>query len=191
MILAYNELVDMVERGVIQNIKNPEKQIQGASIDVTLGSKLLLEKRYTDTIKLSDPPQPYYEPVTEKNPLPTIELNMTDKYLLEPQEFVLAETNEIFNLPDDICAIYYMNSSMARNGLQHMLATFCDPTWNGSKLTLELQNVLGFHSIELRHGMRIGQVVFYRISSSVPLEKSYAIKGRYNNDLSVKGAKVR
>ena len=64
----------------------------------------------------------------------------------------------------------------------------CDPTWHNSKLTLELKNDLKHHSILLKAGMKIGQMIFYRVKP-VPTEHSYKAKGRYNNTTSVTQSK--
>jgi len=64
----------------------------------------------------------------------------------------------------------------------------CDPGWNNSVMTLELQNVTQYHSILLRPGDPIGQVVFFR-HSAVPEEAGYHKRGRYNNDSVVSGIK--
>ena len=69
-----------------------------------------------------------------------------------------------------------------------MNAGWCDPGWNGSALTMELKNMLRFHSIRLREHDSIGQMVFFRVSP-VPEQNSYAAVGRYNNDTSVTGVK--
>jgi len=77
--------------------------------------------------------------VSDKREL--IEIDISDRteedpYYLAPSEFVLAETIETFNLPDDISAQFVLKSSRAREGLNHLLAGWCDPGWHGSKLTL-------------------------------------------------------
>jgi len=95
----------------------------------------------------------------------------------------LAETLELFNLPDDISCQFVLKSSRARSGLNHLLAGWCDPGWHGSKLTLELKNERLHHALPLWPGLKIGQMVFHQMSS-VPL-KSYAVTGNYNNHLTV------
>ena len=37
-----------------------------------------------------------------------------DPFMLQPGEFCLAETLELFNLPDDICCTFLLKSSRAR-----------------------------------------------------------------------------
>ena len=50
---------------------------------------------------------------------------------------------------------------MARIGLDHLNAGWCDAGWNGSVLTLELINLLKNHSIALHPGDAIGQMTFF------------------------------
>jgi deoxycytidine triphosphate deaminase len=77
---------------------------------------------------------------------------------------------------------------MARIGLEHLNAGWCDAGWHGSVLTLELLNVTRHHRIKLESGTRIGQIVFFR-HLEVPKDHSYATKGRYNKDTSVSQVK--
>jgi len=138
-----------------------------ASIDVLLGTKLMIE-------------------VSDRKPLITIDISdrtEEDPYYLAPSEFVLAETIEVFNLPDDISAQFVLKSSRARSGLNHALAGWCDPGWHGSKLTLELKNERRYHGLSLYPNMKIGQMVFHRMSNVPAL--SYAVTGNYNNHLRV------
>ena len=124
--------------------------------------------------------------VSDRKPLITIDISdrtEEDPYYLAPSEFVLAETIEVFNLPDDISAQFVLKSSRARSGLNHALAGWCDPGWHGSKLTLELKNERRYHGLSLYPNMKIGQMVFHRMSNVPAL--SYAVTGNYNNHLRV------
>jgi deoxycytidine triphosphate deaminase len=105
-----------------------------------------------------------------------------------PGAFILAHSREVFNLPSDISAEYKLKSSMARIGLNHLNAGWCDSFWSGSVLTLELHNTTQNHAIQLRMGDPIGQMVFFR-HAPVPEESSYKVRGRYNNDKTVSGIK--
>ena len=106
-----------------------------------------------------------------------------DPFMLQPGEFCLAETLELFNIPDDISCQFVLKSSRARSGLNHLLAGWCDPGWHGSKLTLELKNERLHHAIPLFPGLKIGQMVFHSMSNT-PM-KSYRETGHYNNHLTV------
>lgn len=177
MLLSYLELVELVNAGVINA---PLENINGASIDVTLDDTLLIEKPefLGKIVDLSRKQFPEMRSVI-----------MDDEgYALEPGQFVLASTREIFNLPNDIACEFKLKSSTARAGLNNMLATMCDPTWNHSKLTLELQNCLQYHILMLVPGMKIGQMIFYRVKE-VPEANSYATNGRYNNTMEVTASK--
>jgi dCTP deaminase len=108
--------------------------------------------------------------------------------IMQSNDFILAQSIEVFNLPEDISAQYRLKSSMARIGLEHLNAGHCDAGWNGSVLTLELKNVTRYHAIHLKAGDPIGQMVFWR-HEPVPADKSYAARGRYNGDMTVAGVR--
>jgi dCTP deaminase len=176
-ILTYNELVALVDSGAIENVK-PE-YINGASIDLTLADGFFVE----------EPPQTAGNKVVLLGYRQTPAMKRLDGcLLLAPGAFALAATKQIFHLPNDIAGHYMLKSSLARAGLQHLFAGFADPTWHGSALTLELQNVLRHHSLLLRPGDKIGQMVFWR-GQSVPEEASYAKRGQYNATPGVQQSK--
>ena len=176
MLLTHNELVKLVEAGVIENFV--EGSINGASIDIHLGSKVLTETSSNNIINLA-----------AKENLGMHELEMRAcHWLLHPGDFVLAHTLEIFHMPDDIAAEYKLKSSLARNGLGHALAGWADPGWHNSTLTLELRNDLSRTALMLRPGMPIGQMVFWR-GEAVPPHASYRNRGQYNNDRTVTPSK--
>lgn len=115
----------------------------------------------------------------------TVNLNDTAFYL-RPGHFVLAATEEIFHLPNDIAANFLLKSTTARLGYGHHLAGLADPGWCGSRLTLELFNPTRTPLL-LRTGMKIGQMVFHKVET--PL-MSYAEVGHYNGDLGAQAAKT-
>ena len=144
--------------------------INPASLDVRLGSHLMIEVADTKDFVNVD-----ISHRTEKNP-----------YRLMPGEFCLAETEEIFNIPDSISAQFALKSSRAREGYENLLAGWVDPGYSG-RLTLELVNARRHWDLPLYPGMKIGQIVFFKMSS-IPLN-SYSKVGRYNGDLKVTASK--
>jgi len=138
-----------------------------ASLDVRLGDHLMIESIQTSELQRID--------ISGRT--------QDDPYLLLPGEFCLAETLERFDLPEDVSAQFVLKSSRAREGLNHLLAGWCDPGWHGSKLTLELKNERKHHPLPLYPGLKIGQMVFHEMSS-VPAQ-SYALVGHYNDHLTV------
>ena len=174
MLLTYNELCELVEAGAIEGVE-PD-QINGASIDLTLGNEFLVERMP----KMQDG---YCVELIQKQ-TPAMRPH-TGRMFLEPGQFCLAQTREKFNLPLDVAGHYMLKSSLARSGLQHLFAGFVDPGWHGSVLTLELINHLRYHTLVLDPGMKIGQMVFWKGSSPVPFERSYAARGQYNKTETV------
>lgn len=164
MILSDQDIRELCLQGLVEPFD--EELINPASLDVRLGTRLLIEAAQS----------PELVPYTMEEP-----------YLLVPGQFVLAETLEIFNLPDSICANFALKSSRAREGLSHALAGFADPGWHGSRLTLELHNIRQLYPVAIWPGMKIGQAIFHKLTQ--PPLKSYAVTGRYNNDLKVMGSK--
>ena len=89
-----------------------------------------------------------------------------EPFILHPGEFVLGQTVEWVELPNDLVARLEGKSSLGRLGLLiHSTAGYVDPGWKGN-LTLELSNVANL-PIALYFGMRIGQISFFRMSSTV------------------------
>ena len=173
-LLFYEDLIKLVENRVIDA---PLENVNGASIDITLGRDFMVEVQRPKTINLA-----------KRESIETSLVN-TPTYTLAPGEAVLATTEQVFNLPDDIAILYVCKSTMARNFLNHLNAGFGDPGWVNSKLTLELVNQSRFHSVTLTEGMKIGQILFFR-GSQVPSSSTYLSRGQYNNQLSVQGAKT-
>ena len=177
-LLSCTEILELIEQGVIQNAD--PANVNAASLDLVLGNKIQTEINPYKQPKLS---------LRKREKLYSQEIDITSSgYILSPGEFILAHTKEIFNLPNNISAEYKLKSSMARIGLEHLNAGWCDAGWHGSVLTLELKNMTQFHSIELHEGDKIGQIIFWR-HKIIPKEFSYATKGSYNGDKTVSGAK--
>jgi dCTP deaminase len=97
-----------------------------------------------------------------------------EAFVLHPGEFVLGQTLEWVELPDDLVARLEGKSSLGRLGLLiHSTAGYVDPGWKG-KLTLELSNVAKL-PIALYFGMKIGQISFLEMSS--PVDRPYGSQG--------------
>jgi dCTP deaminase len=164
-VLADFQIKALCESGMVTPFD--PRLLNPASLDLRLGDNILIEGAEGPGLV------PYsiarYTPV---NP-----------YRLVPGQFILAETQEIFDLPNCIAAQFFLKSSRAREGLQHLLAGWCDPGWHGSRLTLELKNVRQLHWVGIWPGLKIGQMKFMKMDST-PLA-SYAVTGRYNQDQAV------
>ena len=184
MLLSHHHLHHIVSAGILEGAD--PANINSASIDVRLGNTILLEN-------LAHPLDTHAVDLQAKESINFQELTLAkdDIYILERGEFILAQTIEVFNLPNHIACEFRLKSTQARNGLDQALAVWCDPGWNGSVLTIELRNNCRNHSLILRPGMKIGQMVFFQCFP-VPDEASYAVKGQYNNNLvTTKGKELK
>jgi dCTP deaminase len=105
-----------------------------------------------------------------------VETEGDEAFVLHPGEFVLASTYETVTLPDDVAARLEGKSSLGRLGLlTHSTAGFIDPGFSGH-VTLELSNVATL-PITLWPGMKIGQLCFFRLSSSAEHPYGSAVHG--------------
>lgn len=188
MLISHDEIEELLEMEVVEY--SDPSLINSASLDIRLGLEILVER-----------PLPTWTPNDEKlglrrvslknrDPLHMIRWNLKDQgpFILYPGEFILAHSFEIFHLPNYLSAQYALKSSMARIGLEHLNAGWCDAGWYGSALTLELKNITRYHEIVLEYKDKIGQMIFFK-HKTVKEEHSYASRGRYNGDKTVTGAK--
>jgi dCTP deaminase len=148
-----------------------EVHLNPASLDVTLGERIMIEVPGTLDMEIKG----------------IHDYSQEDPCWIKPGEFFLAETREIFNLPNHIGAQFVLKSSRAREGWDHAEAGWCDPGWFGSRLTMELKNSRRFSDLPIWPGMRIGQMKFILVSGTP--DSTYAQTGRYNCDLGVTASK--
>lgn len=172
--LIHDEVVSLLENGLVTNPESAPslELVNTASMDITLGSTILVE----DYCIFSDPQEISYRD-RESPQFNKIVLG-EDGFLLSPGMFVLGHSEQNFKFPDDIGALYRAKSSMGRMGFEHADAGWVDPGFYGS-LTLEFVNITRGHSIRLRTGDRVGQLIFFRGSSDVGEEFSYRTIGNY------------
>ena len=164
-------LVDHQLRNLCKNMGLVEpfapEMINPASIDVTLGPTILRE---------GGAGEERWVEVDIENGV----------YSLAPGEFILAATQELVRVPNNIEAVFNLKSSRGREGYEHLMAGYIDPGFTG-RVTLELVNVNRYHRLPLEHGMRIGQLRFAKVDE-IPM-RSYAVTGRYQGDPGVQVSK--
>lgn len=87
-------------------------------------------------------------------------------WLFPPGAFALGCTVERVRIPRQLAAIIDGKSTMGRLGLSiHQTAGYIDPGFEG-QITLELHNV-SEDPVEIRRGMRIGQLRFFKVDGEV------------------------
>jgi dCTP deaminase len=165
-VLADRDIRAELEAGRVRITPYDQADLQPSSVDLHLDRsfRVFRNNRY-----------PYID-VRAPQPDLTELLRVDDEepFILHPGEFVLGQTLEWVELPDDLVARLEGKSSLGRLGLLiHSTAGYVDPGWKGN-LTLELSNVANL-PIALYYGMRIGQISFFRMSSAV--ERPYGSVG--------------
>ena len=166
MVLSDRDIRRQVAQGRIVIDPYDDDAVQPASVDLRLGSPLLVMTR--SQLALIDPhvkSDAIWEPR---------EIDETVPYALQPGEFALGITAEDIHVPDDLVGRLDGKSSLGRLGLVvHSTAGFVDPGWQG-RLTLELSNLSSI-PINLYRGMKSSQISFVRLSS--PAERPYGSDG--------------
>jgi dCTP deaminase len=170
-VLSDRDIRAALEAGEIRIDPYDEVDLQPSSVDLHLDRsfRVFRNNRY-----------PYIDvraPQPDLTELLTIQDD--EPFILHPGEFVLGQTLEWVELPNDLVARLEGKSSLGRLGLLiHSTAGYVDPGWKGN-LTLELSNVANL-PIALYHGMRIGQISFFEMSS--PVDRPYGspeLRSRY------------
>ena len=166
MILSDRTIREEIAAGRIVIDPFDPADVQPSSVDLHVDAFFRVFRN--DTTPFIDPKEPQ-EDLTE-----LVEVTPPAAFILHPGEFVLGQTLEWVELPDDLVARLEGKSSLGRLGLLiHSTAGYVDPGWKGT-LTLELSNVANL-PIALYEGMRIGQISFFRMSS--PVERPYGSAG--------------
>jgi deoxycytidine triphosphate deaminase len=116
--------------------------INPTSLDITLGKIVLVDilggfKEYN------------IENYTKDNP-----------FLIKPNGFLLACTDEYFTIPVDKSVEFKLKSSRARERLSHSLAGWAECGFHGS-LTLELKNYSAINPVAIYYKQKIGQAIIH------------------------------
>ncbi|HEX8100341.1 MAG TPA: dCTP deaminase [Actinomycetota bacterium] len=167
MILSDRSIREEVSSGRIQIDPFDDACVQPSSVDLHVDRtfRTFHNARY-----------PYIDVKKEMPELTElVEVDDGVPFILHPGEFVLGSTLERVRLPDDLVARLEGKSSLGRLGLLiHSTAGYVDPGWDGY-LTLELSNVANL-PITIYPGMKIGQISFFRLTSSA--EVPYGAEAR-------------
>jgi len=164
MILSDRDIKQCLKEGKIkiENLEDPEKQIQPSGVDLRLGNSFKVFRNMS--IAFIDTKAPV-EGYTE-----TIEIEDDKPFIIHPGEFVLATTKEYIKVPNDLAAMVDGRSSLGRLGICiHTTSSGINPGWEGF-FTLEIIN-LGKIPVALYPNMRICKISFVKLTSEV--EKPY------------------
>ncbi len=150
-----------------------ELQIGPASIDIRLGSSIIVPKKaFSEKQDVTD--ESMIRQVEERR-YEKSRLKYNSKFMLHPNQLILGVTFEYLSLPFDLFAMILSRSSWGRLGLVVATAAAVQPGFKGC-LTLELANV-SESPIALYPGLPVGQLVFHEVTA-LGAESVYS--GRYN-----------
>lgn len=165
MILSDRDIAEHLDEGdiVIEPLDDDEWQIQPASVDMRLSNEFLV---------FNAPKTPVIRPseVDVDDFVDEIYIEDDEEFVLHPGEFVLGQTREWVEVPNDLLGTVQGRSSIGRLAvIVHATAGIVDPGYKG-RITLELSN-LGKAPVALKPGMRLMQMMFLELSS--PAKVSY------------------
>lgn len=136
-----------------------EQSMGVASLDIRLGNKFIVFQRSaTPSIRTFD--RGWDSRTVQRK----VEISWSDRFVLHPNELVLASTLEYIVMPSDLSGQVVTRSSYGRLGLICATAVQVHPYYKGC-LTLELVN-LGVVPLELAPMEAIAQLVFYAVNPS-------------------------
>lgn len=190
MRLCDTDIERYLDEGKISLTPRPANdQINGATVDVTLGNSFRVFKEYA---------MPYIDLSGEKE-MVTAQLDavMSDEILIEdgeafflhPGDLALATTYETVKLPSNIIGWLDGRSSLARLGLMvHVTAHRIDPGWEG-KIVLEFFNS-GKLPLALRPKMKIGALSFEVLSGEAARPYNKRNDAKYKNQQSAVASRI-
>ncbi len=169
MFLSDGDIIKYMEAGKIKISPEPDLQTQLGSCSIDF--------RLSNTFRVFEHSKyPYIDLRTEidtNDLMRRVDVSDGDAFTIQPGELVLAATQEVLILADDVMARLEGRSSLARLGIiVHSTAGLFDPGWVGTP-TLELGN-LGRMPVRLYPGMRICAFTFAQLSS--PARVPYQLK---------------
>jgi len=185
MILSDQDIKKEIKAGWIKF--KPEldfnSQLGSCSVDLRLGNRFRIfnHSRYA-CIDPQD--KSIINDLTE-----LVKLDKGDPFIIQPQDFVLAETIESFQLPDDLLGRLEGRSSLGRLGIVvHSTASIFDPGWRG-KAVLELGNH-GRMPVALYPGIRICSMTFEQLSSKAQVPYTQKDSAKYIDQAGPVASKI-
>jgi dCTP deaminase len=169
-VLSNEDVERSIEEGGI-HVKRPETDevsLEPASMDVHLGREIKYPSTKNGEAVVVDDPTTY----------PSYGKVESDRPLIRAGGFGLATTEEHVTVPNDKVALLHGRSSVGRLGLFIENAGLIDPGFSG-EITLELTNVVDY-DIELKAGMRIGQLTFHDVENAPDVGYSEENGNKYN-----------
>ena len=153
-VIGYDGILKLIEqKKLVENVD--ENNIQPSGVDLRV--KAVYRLKNGGYLGVKDRRTPDIEVVDKE---------VGRKVVLNPNEFVLVETMEKVNMPNDVSAIVLPRSSLFRCGASLHTAVV-DPGYIGT-LTFGMKNLSQF-PFEIEIGSKIGQIVFEEVKGNTKL----------------------
>ena len=138
--------------------------------------------------------KPYIDPKDEEDIAEYMESSTVpegEAFIIHPNEFALATTQEYVKVPDDLVARVEGRSSMGRLGVtMHVTAGYVDPGFEG-RITLEISNI-GAMPVALYPGQRVCQLVFETMTTPAELPYGHPKRNsKYMKQLKPESSRVK
>jgi dCTP deaminase len=183
MFLSDSDIKKALAQGEITIRDFDPQRLQPASYDVLLGNEFMIFDDHR--LEVLDPKKPVKDSMTK-----VVVESAEDYFILHPQKFALAMTEDFFGVGSSHCCHIMGKSSLARLGLIiHTTAGFVDPG-NSLRATLELYNTNSV-PIKLYPKMKIAQISFAKLLT--PAEKEYGhqdLKSKYYGSKEVQASEM-
>lgn len=164
MICSNSDIKRRIESGNLVIDPYVEEHVEPASIDLRLGDHFV---RYTDyhegdgVLDLKDG----FDALDGRED----DWGTYDSYVIHPDDFVLATTEEYVEIPNDLLGKVDGRSSIGRLGVEvHRTAGIIDPGYEG-EITLEITNAAPF-PIRVHAGQRVCQMLLMELTEPATVE---------------------
>lgn len=156
--LSDKEIFELIEKKQLLISPLTYNNVQPGSIDLTLGTTVDHWECSSDEIL----------DLTLDNNKKFIEdhfrtIDITDGYILEPNDFVRGHSAETIKLPSFINGIIVNRNSLCSVGLDVSMSQYINPSYQKNKIIV-IRNI-SHNKIKIKSGLRICQLVLFRMQS--------------------------
>jgi len=153
-IWGYYRANPMIDPFVGVSEGKPSYGLGSYGYDIRLGKKYMVQVETGVSWNESD----ILDPINTRD-IDWVEMEEQERILLMPHSFILGESVETFNIPENVIGLCYGKSTYARGGII-VNVTPLEPGWKGV-LTMEIANI-GNRPVHLHVNKGIAQIVFLK-----------------------------
>lgn len=186
MILSDKDIKIALKKGLIKITPKPDFDIQlgSCSVDLRLGNTFRVFEYSKHSLI-----DPLSKNAKDKNFTKEIKVKDSEKFIMQPRDFVLAVTKEKITIDSKHLGRLEGRSSLGRLGIVvHSTASIFDPGWDGQAV-LELGN-LGRLPVALYPGMRICAMTFEQLSSEVEVPYGSKASAKYKKQKNPEESRI-